>query len=608
MYNVVITGPKNVQESVIKELHSLKVLHIVEHLKSDLADIGTPLENATSLSELLVKTRSLIAALNIKKEENKSELKQGLIEIESTLKKLNSDANKNLEELKKLQENISKNESVRQELDNLKDIHIPLENFTSYKSLSYFTGFVNDKNKVVSIMVDVSLTTKNFMLFDSIVKNKSFIVLFVDVKSRENTNIILQKSGFFPVNFLNISNLKGMASNNLKKLVKEYLNLVNNKEEIKKKIEKLGQDYKPFLISAENFLSILLEKAEVPLRFASTPSSFMVKGWIPHESLQKSIDRINKAGSGKIFIHFELAKKKDKVPVKLKNPTPIKPFEFFLGLYSMPSYNEIDPTFFVFLTFPIFFGIMLGDVGYGLASLILFWLLKKKMPKAKNFFNVLMLSSFVSILFGFLFGEFFGFEFIRPIISREHDMFTLMFIAVGIGVVHVNIGLIIGFINELKSHGLMKAIYEKISWIILQIGVALLALSYLSYISISPLIGAGFSVLSILMLLKGEGVKGIMELPSIFTNILSYARLMAIGLSSVVLAVIINDSSKELFHKGGVLVFVGVLILIIGHIINIMLGLLGSFLHSLRLHYVEFFTKFFHGGAEKYKPFGAKEE
>ena len=110
------------------------------------------------------------------------------------------------------------------------------------------------------------------------------------------------------------------------------------------------------------------------------------------------------------------------------------------------------------------------------------------------------------------------------------------------------------------------------------------------------------------MLYKGEGIRGLIEIPSIFSNTLSYARLMAIGLSSVVLALIINDSAEQFFHKGGFLVLIGVLILVIGHVINIMLGLLGSFLHSLRLHYVEFFTKFFHGGAKKYQPFGMRRE
>ena len=187
-------------------------------------------------------------------------------------------------------------------------------------------------------------------------------------------------------------------------------------------------------------------------------------------------------------------------------------------------------------------------------------------------------------------------------------MINLMAIVIIIGAVHVNIGLIAGFINVFRAHGLMAAIYEKASWIVLELGVAMLALSYLNKISISPWLGAAFLLAPILMLFKGEGVKGIMELPSIFTNILSYARLMAIGVSSVKLAEVINHSAEGMFRSGGFLILAGVLILVIGHIINMGLGLMGSFLHSLRLHYVEFFSKFFQGGAKKYQPFGAREE
>ena len=110
------------------------------------------------------------------------------------------------------------------------------------------------------------------------------------------------------------------------------------------------------------------------------------------------------------------------------------------------------------------------------------------------------------------------------------------------------------------------------------------------------------------MLFKGEGIRGLIEIPSIFTNIMSYMRLMAIGLSSVIMALIVNESAKGFFSKGGFFIIVGVFILIIGHIVNIAIGLLGSFLHSLRLHYVEFFSKFFSGGGKKYRPFGMRDE
>ncbi len=612
MTNVIITGPKSMQEKVIEELHKLKILHIVDHTKNEFSDIGKPLESANRLSEILVRVRALIAALNIKKEENKFQLKKSLAEIESTTNKLNQEINSHLEELKKLEEIISKNEAVKQELEILKDINIPLETFSPYKSLAYFTGYVKDEAKALSIKDALSQITKNFMLLYSIVKKGCIIVLFIDVKNKENALDILLKTGFALVNFSYIENLKGNAPINLKKIEDEREKLEKKKEDINKQITRAGKEHSAFLIATEELLSELLEKAEAPLRFATTPSSFLIKGWIPSNELSSSIDILNKVSNNKIFIHFEPPKKHDKVPIKLKNPRFAEPFEFFMDLYTMPTYREIDPTFLVFLTFPLLFGFMLGDFGYGLATLILFIILKKLMPKAKNFFKILIFASLSTIFFGLLFGEFFGFEEIAGfhlphILSRAHDINELMFLAVTVGLLHINLGLTLGFINELKSHGLMMALFAKGSWFVLEAGIVLLALSALKVLAFPTYIGFILIILSAIMLFKGEGIRGPIEIPSLFSNTLSYARLMAIGLSSVVLATIINESAEEFFHGGGFLVLVGVLILIVGHVINIMLGLLGSFLHSLRLHYVEFFSKFFHGGAEKYKPFGSKE-
>lgn len=608
MSSVIITGPSNIQETIVKELHNLKRMHIVDHSKSELADIGKPFESAAKLSEILVKVRALISAFNIKKEESKFELKNNLLEITSIVKKLNEETGLNIEEQKRTEEQLSKIHATKQELEILKDISVPLENFAPYKTLFYFTGYIKNKSAAAPLRKEIPAITDKFLLFDSDAGKKPFIALFIDAKSKEQADNILQKNNFVPINFTNISGLRGNASNNLKRLEQEAAKLQSKKLTIKKNLEKLSREHEGFLIAAEESLSEQLEKAEAPLKFASTQSSFLVKGWIPSSELTQSIDRLNKVSKNRIFVHFEPPKKNEKVPVKLKNPKLAKPFEFFIDLYSMPAYKEIDPTFFIFLTFPIFFGIMLGDVGYGLLSFFLFWILKRKMPKASSFFSILMLASFVTILFGLLFGELFGKEFIHPIISREHEMFTLLYLSIAIGIIHVNIGLVVGFINEMKNHGIAHAIYAKASWIVLQIGIAMLALAYFGIMKIPLLFGAAFLGASILMLIKGEGIKGIIELPSILTNIMSYARLMAIGLSSVILAVIINDSAKEFFQQGGIFVIMGILVLIIGHAINLMLGLLGSFLHSLRLHYVEFFSKFFHGGAKRYQPFGMKEE
>ncbi|MBI2658229.1 V-type ATP synthase subunit I [Candidatus Woesearchaeota archaeon] len=605
MSSVIITGSKAMQEAVIRELHSMKIIHIVEHSKSGLADIGVPLENAAKLSEILVRIRALSAALGIKGDKTMLEAKS-IPEIDSTAKKIAEELGIYTDELKKIDEFLSKSQASRRELEILKGISIPLESFASYRALAYFTGYIKSR-EIGSLKKELQKTTQKFMLFESADGGKAFIALFIDAKNKEDANGTLQKLNFSSVSFSSIQGQKGTAAKNLEKLEQESTRLLKRKGEIRKKIEKLAKEHRAFLAASDEFLGEQLEKAEAPLKFASTPSSFLIKGWIPSNDINKSIDRLNKAAKNRIFVHFEPAKKHDKVPVKLKNPAYAKPFEFFLDLYSIPSYREIDPTFFIFLTFPIFFGIMLGDMGYGVVSLAAFLLLRRKMPSTKNFFNILILASLVTVLFGLFFGEFFGYEFMHPVISREHEMFKLLYFSIAIGAIHVNIGLVLGFINELRSHGFMHAIYAKGSWIVLELGIALLALAYFRIILISPFIGAAFLGLSILMLLKGEGVKGLIELPSILTNIMSYARLMAIGLSSVILAVIVNEQAGEFFHKGGFFVLIGIIILVTGHAINIMLGLLGGFLHSLRLHYVEFFSKFFHGGAKKYLPFGSKE-
>ncbi len=615
MSSIIITGPAGVQEKVVNELHNLKVLHIVDHSKSDLADIGKPLDSANKLSELLVRVRALATSLNIslKEEIGISELKKDLLEINSAVNKLNVLVNFNLEELKKIDELISKNlkDASTQELEILKGISIPLESLSPYKSLACIAGYLKDNAKVEEVKSKLPKITNNFILLDGLAGKKSLIVLFVEAKAKEQAEKLLQENSFLPVKFSNIGNYKGTASSNLKKIEEEVLKLEKKKEGAKKKLESLSAEYRAFLIAADRFLAEQLEKAEAPLRFASTATSFLVKGWVPSSDLSMVIGKLNKAANNKIFISFEPAKKSEKVPIKLKNPKPINSFEILTGLYAMPLYKEFDPTFFLFLTFPLLFGFMLGDFGYGLLTLLIFILLKKKMPKARHFFNILILSSLSSMVFGIIFGEFFGYEelFGREIphlLSRSHELIPLLFIAIGIGVLHITIGLIVGFFNEKSSHGLMHAIYAKGGWLVLLAGVLMLAGFYTGIAKIPPYVGYALIAVSIFMLFKGEGFKGIIELPSIFSNILSYARLMAIGVSSVELAIVINKQVEPFFHTGGFMIIFGILILVIGHTVNIALGLMGSFLHSLRLHYVEFFTKFFEGGAIRYSPFGSK--
>ncbi len=612
MSSILITGPKNLQESVIKELHDMKVVHIVGHSKNEFADIGKPLESAPFISEMLVKVRALIAELGIKNYELEFELKRGMPEVESTIKKISEELSFCQKALKNAEESISKNTIIKQELEILSGIEVPLESFAPCKSLACFTGYLKGEGMLENMESELSYITKGYMLLHKPFDKKQFIALFAHSKIRNLAAGILEKKGFSPVNFAATGNLKGTASANLARIREEIAGSQGKKAEIKKRIGDLGQEYKGFLLSAQDFLSGQIEKAQAPLMFAATDTSFLIKGWVPSEILKASMERLNRAEKNRIFIHFEPAKKNEKVPVKLKNPPHVRPFEFFMDIYTMPAYNELDPTFFVFLTFPLLFGFMLGDIGYGLVTLILSLTLKKIFPKAKSFFSITMLASLSTMIFGLIFGEFFGYEevmglHIPHLLSRGHQITELLYVAVAVGFIHVNAGLAAGFINELNSHGFRHAFFAKISWFVFEAGFVMLMLSIFNFIAISYWFGVGIIALSAVMLFIGEGARGPIEIPGLLSNILSYARLMAIGVSSVKLAELINEMSGQMFHSGGLFIIAGILILAIGHAVNIGLGLMGSFLHSLRLHYVEFFSKFFHGGGEKYKPFGYRD-
>lgn len=616
MSKLLIAGPKNHMGAVISELHKLKVLHIVEHVKEEDVDIGKPMENAEALSELIVRIRAISSQLRVDRKEGEGhpDIMDGCLDLDKATKELAVKVNLNYEEQKRIDKEIEKNNVMMRKLKDIKQLGISLDAFSDFKSVSCFVGFVKEPEKVKN---ELSKLTDIAEVFNS-GENKALTAVFVDKKSAEKAIDILRSHDFSDYDISGLKELSGPVDKNIDAMAKEKAKLAKDKEKIEKSMAKLKDEWQPYLVFAESFLEDEIEKTEAPLRFAETKNAFVVKGFVPEDRIGELEKRLAEASKGKIYLMVEKPSKKDKVPVKLNNPKAVEPFEFFLNLYSLPSYREIDPTMLVFLVFPLFFGFMLGDMGYGLITLIIALILKKKMHKAAKFFDIFIVSSIATIFFGALFGEFFGeeelFGFSLPhILSRVHQIETLLYVAVIIGVLHINTGLLIGFVNEFRNHGFKAAFFEKMSWIIFQVGLFPILLSQLlfKFIVLSNmqiLMFIAIALAGLYMIFKGEGIKGPIESIGIVSNTLSYARLMAIGIASVELALVVNEFTKQFFHMGGVYIIIGVLVLIIGHTINLALGLLGGFLHSLRLHYVEFFTKFFKGGAEPYKPFGFKNE
>ncbi|MBT4540351.1 V-type ATP synthase subunit I [Candidatus Woesearchaeota archaeon] len=619
-----IISSKSKQKQVIQKLHDLKVLDIIEHKKTEELDIGDTIENSEKVAELLVKIKSLLGDSdkdenNIKHKSKKLDLK----EIEEEITEIETKIKSKKEEITDINKNLSKKKELLSKLEILNSLYLDLESYNSLNSISTFVGTINNKELVKKELENI---TQKFKLhFSENNKNKT-IALFIEKNKEEQVLEILKNHGFVELNLDFIGEMKGLPLKQMNK-INDEINIVDNQKiKLDHEIEKIKRDKINDIKIFYNFLNIEAEKAEAPLKFAQTNNTVMITGWVPQSKKQETIKEIEKITDNKIYFEDLELKNKESVPIKMKNNMLVKPFEFFMRLYTLPSYKEVDPSTLIFLTFPIFFGFMLGDALYGVITLLLFWSLIKVIPAGKDLLKSMMACSYWTILFGIIFGEYLGFERLTingilyefpRLINRMHgslnimgnDIHIVLVIGAIVGLVHINLSLLFGAINEYDNHGLKEAILAKLSWYVFEAGLAIVLLKLLGIVSFSMAnyFGIALIIISIIMIYLGEGVQGLVEIPAIFSNMLSYLRLGAVGLASVGLAVVVNEQlAMPFIEKGGLFILVAILILILGHVINIALGIIGPFLHSIRLHYVEFFARFYKGGGKEYKPFGVK--
>jgi V/A-type H+-transporting ATPase subunit I len=295
-------------------------------------------------------------------------------------------------------------------------------------------------------------------------------------------------------------------------------------------------------------------------------------------------------------------------PVVLQNPRIFRPFQLLVEMMPLPTYGSIDPTPFVAVFFPVFFGLMLGDVGYGLAMLGLGLLLSfRSRPGTtlRAIAQIAIICSVFTIIFGVLFGELFGdlgkrLFGLRPLLlDREEpkDIVSFLILCVAIGGVHVLLGLVLGVVNAFHGHR-KQALGRGISalMVVLVLVALLAALRLLPSALLTPAVVALLVAFPILII--AEGIVAPVELLATMGNILSYARIMALGTASVMLAVVANRLAGAVGS-----VVVGAIFALLFHLVNFALGLFSPTIHALRLHYVEFFGRFYSPGGVRYRPF-----
>ncbi len=345
----------------------------------------------------------------------------------------------------------------------------------------------------------------------------------------------------------------------------------------------------------------------------TTERAFAAIGWVPQRHLDELADALRSDVVGEVLLTTREAAPDEPVPILLTNPGPARPFELFVGMLALPRYGTFDPTVLMAIVMPFFFGLMLGDIAYGL---ILFglttWVRRRwgsRSAVVADLSRVLSIGAVWAVIWGVVFGEVLGdlghrLIGLEPLwIDRQEAIGPLLLLAVGIGAAHIFLGLGLGMWNALRTSdrhllGERAALLVALSALFAMAGVAA---ERLPRGVMTPSVVAVVVALAVLIALEWPLglVMGPLDLIGAISNVLSYLRIAAIGLASVFLARVANELGAA------APLALGIVIAALFHSLNLVLGTFSPTIQALRLHYVEFFDKFYEPGGEPFAPFGA---
>jgi V/A-type H+-transporting ATPase subunit I len=381
-----------------------------------------------------------------------------------------------------------------------------------------------------------------------------------------------------------------------------------NCRKLETQLQELSRRWRPIYRRALVWLEERLTLYRATATAYTTRLCFIIQGWMEQAEVPGLHRDLNQAFAGRVVLE-QLAiveEDLDQIPVMLRNPGYFAPFEILSRLLPLPKYSSYDPTPLIGLFFPVFFGMILGDIGYGAILLLISLYLARHFPPQRLLSDtgkVLGAAALYTLLFGFLYGELFGdlgetWLGLHPLwFDRSKDILPMAVFALTVGVAHILLGITLGVLSDLRRHQPRKALL-KLAMLTLTVLAVLALVSWFypqTWLSTKPLL-IGVGVL-MPILVAAEGLLAPLELLKTMGNIISYVRIMAIGFSSVLLAVVAN-------RMGGMTgdIMVGILVAGILHAFNLLLGVFAPTVHSLRLHYVEFFSKFLDLGGRRFQP------
>ncbi|WP_295594539.1 V-type ATP synthase subunit I [uncultured Methanobrevibacter sp.] len=514
---------------------------------------------------------------------------------------------------------LKSNKSLANLLSNF-DMDLALLKDSKYTSTT--VGRINVES-ASEIKTKLSNLTDELDMFTVPSDDKNYVIIVV-VTLKEFSDEVYSTLRKFEFEKIEIGNVEGNPQQIISNADARLSTIESERAAVKSELRVVAEQWDDEILALKEQLENEKEKNDILSAFVKTKDSYMLEAWVPVKDTEKVEQLVEKSSEG--HCAFELIEVEgtddEDVPVLQQNGWYAKPFEYLVDMYSPVRYNEIDPTIFVAIMFPIFFGFCLTDAVYGLVVSAIGVVLLRGMGKLNKTMNafgwILIWSGLWAVILGLLTNGFIGdfperlAGFRLPTVFAPVEAFkhpdTILIIAIAIGVIYTNIGFIIGAIDNFRYGNKKEAIGSQLCWFVLEAGVIFLAAGYLmpAIGMIGYAIGGVLVIACIGMLVYSGGAYGVMDIFGFMGDILSYARLLALCLATGGIAMTVNILAQMLNNMvpyAGIVL--AILIFIFGHIANFAFQVLGAFINALRLNYVEFFSQFFMGGKDKFEAFKA---
>ena len=519
--------------------------------------------------------------------------------------------NKDTRRLGEIESERTKNEALRATLAPWLTVDAPLGGADGALAVFFGTAGLNvtdDALKALADSLDGLLTWQQA----SSDRSLRYLLVMCHGSVKERALSALRDLGFSTVSFRGMT---GTAKENDKALAENLAALEKERQEIEQRIAGLGGK-REALLEASDRAAIALRREEAKSRLVGTDKVFLLEGWLPADRCA-ALEKALKPFTCAIETREPTEDEYPQVPVQLKNNKLTRPLNMVTEMYSLPAYGTLDPNPLMAPFFILFYGIMMADMGYGLLMMIASVIISKKYrPKGTSgeLFSLLGLCGISTFIMGALTGGFFG-DFLTQLVAIVStgtvfalpklfdpldDLTMILIGSMALGMVQIVTGMAISLIEKCKRKKFLDAFFEEITWWIVFIGIALLALGKGAAVLY---VGCALVLLGPIVQGKGwgklTGVFGSLynHVTGYFGDILSYTRLMALMLAGSVIAQVFNMLAAM---PGNVIAFI--IISMLGNAMNFGLNLLGCYVHDLRLQCLEFFNKFYVDGGKPFRP------